>query len=453
MNAKTGSGTKQDGGRSQPQMSGRSRVLPLVLALAILAGGLPPILYWGFAARAPSLSAAEASALLRAADSLYVLVDLRSTASYAEVSIPESYPLPVSRLRSLTDAADLPQPLRDRGLILLCDSGVTSAWAALKLQALGVTDVFSVRGGLQAWIAQAAAGDQVMPVRVREPGGEIVSNPVVALPVTEQFTLVLALYSVKPLYMLLAVWLVIALRAKKAIALTALRWALIGFLVGEFACWVNFQFFIVESIALEYLHSYSMTFFIAFLTYALIEAVDSNILHYTAPSVRCTLAGFCHRCRKSGEAPCVLRRLFQLGSLSLAVLALIPLTAAPDPVSYNADVFGLVRNLMHPVAVQLYEIRFAPVAAVVLLTSAALLMAFGRQEHQDGAVFLIAAGVGHLGFAFFRLAFLSFFPEDLVRFVAWEEVTELLLVVALAYVLSVFRVELLPRRALHRLLG
>jgi rhodanese-related sulfurtransferase len=427
--------------------------LGLVLALAILAGGLPPVLGWLFVGRAPSISPAEASTLVSADDSPYVLVDVRTPSAYAEASIQESVPLPYAQIRDLADAADLPRSLLGRSLVLLCDGGVLSARAALNLRALGVSEVLSVRGGLQAWIATASTSDSLLPLRVDEQDDAPALNPVVRLPVAEQATLVLALYAVKPLYMLLAAWLVWALWPKKTIVLTALRWSLICFFVGELACWINFQFLTVESITLEYVHSFSMTFFIAFLTYALIEAVDRDLLHYTAPAARCALAGYCHRCRKSADVPCVLRRLFQLGCVSLAALSLIPLTAAPNPVSYNAGIFGLVRNLMHPVAVQLYEIRFAPAVAFLLFAAAALLLAFGRHKGENSAVVLIAAGTGHLGFAFFRLAFLSFFPGDLVRFVAWEELTELLMIAALAYALWVFRVELLPRRTLHRLLG
>jgi hypothetical protein len=86
-----------------------------------------------------------------------------------------------------------------------------------------------------------------------------------------------------------------------------------------------------------------------------------------------------------------------------------------------------------------------------LFTAAALALTLRNQAQGRWPAILIAAGVGHLGFALFRLAFLSFLPGDLVRFAFWEEVTELLIVVALAYVLGVFRLEVSPFPALRRL--
>jgi hypothetical protein len=43
--------------------------------------------------------------------------------------------------------------------------------------------------------------------------------------------------------------------------------------------------------------------------------------------------------------------------------------------------------------------------------------------------------VGYLGFYYPRLAFLTFYRDDIVWFIFWKEATELLLMAALAYLL------------------
>ncbi len=55
---------------------------------------------------------------------------------------------------------------------------------------------------------------------------------------------------------------------------------------------------------------------------------------------------------------------------------------------------------------------------------------------------LFAAALGPLGFGFLRLFLFAAFRDDLIPFVVWEEITELVFVFAVVFVLVVFRQSL-----------
>lgn len=251
-----------------------------------------------------------------------------------------------------------------------------------------------------------------------------------AIPALEQFVLVLAVYPIKLAYMLLASGATVLLWKETTRPLTALRWSMIYFLFGELACWVNILFFFEENLVLEYLHSWGMVVCLGFLVYSVLEAMDSNVFHFSAPDAKCALAGVCHKCAKFTDAPCALERFFKW-TLPLGILlAFMPLTAPVVSMSYNTEVFGFARNLSHDAMVQGYELRYAPWAGVLFIGVAWVLTLWrGRRfDVLRVAKILLAAGAGHLIFAFLRLAFFSFYREHLVWFVFWEEFTELILV-------------------------
>jgi hypothetical protein len=53
--------------------------------------------------------------------------------------------------------------------------------------------------------------------------------------------------------------------------------------------------------------------------------------------------------------------------------------------------------------------------------------------------------VGALGFGFFRVFLLQVYRDNLTWFAAWEELTELLFILAAGVVLWIFRQGLFPR--------
>jgi hypothetical protein len=107
--------------------------------------------------------------------------------------------------------------------------------------------------------------------------------------------------------------------------------------------------------------------------------------------------------------------------------------------SYNASVFGITFNYSHLAAYQMYEIRYCPVAAIVLLAGSLAALLWKKRDPVALAKVLFAAAMGPLGFSFLRLMLFAPFSDELVWFTFWEEATEMIFIAAVAYVLWVFR--------------
>lgn len=252
------------------------------------------------------------------------------------------------------------------------------------------------------------------------------------LPQIDQLIVVLAVYPIKLAYMLLAARIAALAWRQTAPGLVALRWSMIFFLIGELACWVNIVAFVEEDLLLEYVHSGGMVASLGFLIWAALEAADREVVHYSAPKARCALVGVCRSCAKASRRPCTIERLFQWGLPLLMVLTLMPLSVTIAPVAYSTQIFGVPRTLIHSAAIQWYELRYVPLASLTLMAVAWGLSLRPRRPFglSTASKILLSASLGHLGFAFLRLACFAFYRDNLVWFVFWEECTELLLIVA-----------------------
>jgi rhodanese-related sulfurtransferase len=78
-------------------------------------------------------------------------VDIRAAAQYEKAHILDARNIPLGDLDQ--HLASL-QKLQDRGILLYCDNGATSAKAVETLKARGVAGAKSLRGGLTAWRAE-----------------------------------------------------------------------------------------------------------------------------------------------------------------------------------------------------------------------------------------------------------------------------------------------------------
>ncbi|MCX6905447.1 MAG: hypothetical protein NTW03_18605 [Verrucomicrobia bacterium] len=260
-----------------------------------------------------------------------------------------------------------------------------------------------------------------------------------------QWLAVIVGFGVKPVYVVLSLVLVIWLWRQRARDLAMLRWGLIWFWFGENACTVNFLFFGGGCDFWEYLHNYGMAAGFAMITYAFLEGFDGRVIKFSPQKERCAALGLCPACHKHTDAPCGLKRLFTALIPAVAVLALIPLPAGFMLTSYNTNILGSLYNYSHLMSAQLFELRFCPALAIVLLTAAWLVLLFKRQEPVAMSKALFAAGMGPLSFGLLRLFLVFTFGNDLMWFETWEEVTELIFVVAVAVVLWVFRERLFVR--------
>lgn len=94
-----------------------------------------------------ALNAAEALRLIN--DQEAWIVDIRDGAEYRESHIPQARHIPsaslLERLSELGKAGDKP-------IIVYCRTGSASQSACAKLKKSGIADVYSLNGGLAAWL-------------------------------------------------------------------------------------------------------------------------------------------------------------------------------------------------------------------------------------------------------------------------------------------------------------
>jgi rhodanese-related sulfurtransferase len=78
-----------------------------------------------------------------------LVIDLRGKELYDAGHIGDARNVPVAELAS---QADTLKKWRDKSVITYCDSGANGATGARTLMKLGFTKVFSLQGGLNAWV-------------------------------------------------------------------------------------------------------------------------------------------------------------------------------------------------------------------------------------------------------------------------------------------------------------
>lgn len=299
------------------------------------------------------------------------------------------------------------------------------------------------------WVIGLALISGILPVLLwRGVSGWQASVPVQrALSLGEQATLVTAVFGFKLVYMILTLGLLALIWTEKSPTFQALKGFLVTFWLGEFFCWINILFFVEESLAFEYLHSLFMVICLGFLSYSLMEVLDHELLHFSDPHKRCALAGVCKECVKATPGPCLLRRLFRWMIPLFAGIAVMPLVAQPLDYSIRTQVFGLPRLLTHLLPIQWYELRFSPIAALLLMAGSWIALVWRGQTERGLTIakILLSAALGYLGFAFMRLIFAFFYREGLVWFDFWEEFTELTLLLGVLVMLWLFRPQRFAR--------
>jgi rhodanese-related sulfurtransferase len=386
---------------------------------------VPLALFWFFFSRVPGVSAAQAKALLNSTNSAAVLVDVRPAAAYSSNHVAGAVNWPFEVIASLTSTNDIPPSLQGKNLLLLCDVGFSSACATRKLRALGMSEARNVTRGLEGWLAYGDGKKSDLPFR--------------AMSSLEQWSAVTIAFLIKPIYMTLSLLLMIWIWRQRAADLTALRWGLIWFWIGENACSIDFLFFKRASDFWEFLHGYGMAVSFSFIAYAFLEGFDHRVVKFSPEKERCAALSLCRACVKYSDAPCGLKRLFTVMIPALAVLALMPLTAGFQLASYDTIIVGTAHNYYHLPSSQLLELRYCPALALILFAAAWLVLLFKRHEPVAASKVLLAAATGPLSFGMLRMFFVASFSDRLVWFDVWEEITELLSILSIGLVLWVFR--------------
>ena len=254
------------------------------------------------------------------------------------------------------------------------------------------------------------------------------SLPSRSLSLLEQQAQALAGLAVKPLYMMLSLLVILALIGQKWTAILALQWGQIAFLAGEVFCAINFYVYRHESILSEYLHSYGMAVAFAFTAFAVLEGLGMRIGNRIRSWIQ-------------DEARAWMKFILPM----LVVLCFIPILTTIQPESYAVTIFRFPYSYTRLDVYQFYERRILPVLALIAFVGAYLLLMRRGATFSFSIKMLVCAGIGALGFSFFRVALNAMFADALVWFEFWEEATELMFVGAVVFVLWRYRKILLER--------
>lgn len=428
-------------------MTHRVRNMAILASVILVLGVLPAALYRIPFGGAKAISPAAAKEMLLSRPERTALVDVRAPAEFGQGHLRGAFNWPLDDILGQASSEGLPEPLRERTLIVICPAGVRSAKAARRLRTLGAAEVFNVRDGMIAWTADAdnPIGPEFNTL-IRS-DGSTAGLPEKPSTFVEQLALVVSSFVIKPVYTLAAVILAIFLWRKKVRApdLRALGVGLAMFSVGEIGCFINYNFFDARSYSFNYLHCWGMVLAFGFTTYAIFEALDHRLIRFSQAHERCAFLPLCRQCYKTGEAACRLFRVFLFLSAAGAFLTLIPLTARPFPLSYNTRIFGTFFNFANTVPFQLFEIRYCPLAAALLFAGAGLVLLFRQRRPSALAKILFAGGAGYLGFSLFRLFLYAPYRDIAPWWFFWEEATELVFIAGVVVVLWLFREGLFPK--------
>lgn len=118
-----------------------------LIAVAFASGAM---LIWPFASGARGgaarLSTLQATRLINDSDA--VVIDIRDQADYARGHIINSKNIPDKVINERK--AEI-EKLKGKPVIVSCDGGTRAGASADKLRAMGLTEVFTLQGGLAAW--------------------------------------------------------------------------------------------------------------------------------------------------------------------------------------------------------------------------------------------------------------------------------------------------------------
>jgi hypothetical protein len=319
---------------------------------------------------------------------------------------------------------------RHSGLVLaICAIGMVVPLVLYGLAARGLA-IWGMPAG--ALTHGTAAADAALPFR--------------ASPPLEQFAIILTFFGFKFVYTIGALAIYVVLWHRDEADLAALRRSMGAFFIGEMCCFINVMAFNEHSFLLEHIHSATMVLTFGFAVYALLEGLDRRLIHFSDDG-RCAAAGLCRGCVKKGPGACGLRRVFLCMIPAMGVIAAIPLFSSFREYGYNTAILRLPHVYRHPLVHQYYELRYLPVAALVLLALCFLWLWLVERRPVPVSKAFFAAAMGAIGFSYFRFILVAAFIDNQVWFAAWEETTELLFVALVGGIALIFRHALFPVRS------
>lgn len=414
----------------------------LTIFIIILGGLVPIILYWGILGQVPTMTAGEAIHLLNQNNSGAILIDVRTEDEFNQEHVEGAKTWPLEHISAIQSPTEIPEAYRNQTLIFICDAGTMGARATQLMNSIGLADVYNVRGGMQEWAKSGAENPKLNYSHFVSPGKEPYLS-IQEMSIFDQTMQVFSGFVVKPLYMLISLFLFFILRRLKSPDMVALRWSLLIFFVGEAFCAINYLVFQDNSLHMEYLHSMGMAVAFGFAAYAILEGLDSRVLRMSPSGKTCAAIGLCGPCSKYGDVDCKGQKVYQSILVAFAIVALLPLTIDPSLSSYSSQIFGTIYHYTELAVFQFLEARYLPIITLLLLVVAFGWMAYRSEKTiPSTSRILFSAGLGALGFGLFRIVLVFTFEDQLMWAGFWEESTELLAVLFISAVLWTFRRQL-----------
>ncbi len=182
-----------------------------IITLILIGMITPPLVFWIFFMRTPSVTPEKARQILAVSKDDAVLIDVRSKAEFEKISLKDAVNIPWNTISSESRKSWGEMLRNKKHLFLLCRSGVLSALAAKKLRQSGYTQALNVQGGMDAWFNSGKRSQNVEIMRVKTPFGETDAVPRFQATLFEQAIICVAAFFLKPLYEIIALVLVMAL--------------------------------------------------------------------------------------------------------------------------------------------------------------------------------------------------------------------------------------------------
>ena len=395
----------------------------------LLAGLIVPILLGSVMyLTISSVSPEDAARRLEDPREKAILIDVRSRNEYDAFSLLKAKSLPVA---SINDRATTEVVLKGaESVFVICDTGFEGYGAVRSLQRLGYRNVQNVSGGMDAWFGSSAEIDKI----VRTEQGERPGVTSVSWSLLDQIAIVLAAFVLKPSYQIISIVIIVLLWKRTDRDLTAIKGAMLAFLIGENACAANYLFFHDHSLLMEFFHMYGMLLCFGFVTYAFMEAVDNRALHFSERERPCALVQQCGRCYKYHDVNCTLRSFFLLLIPAVAVLAAIPLSGSLAHRLYEGMVFGTESVFGQPVAFQYLEARIFPILSLFFFGIALIELLRRKEEGFGASKVWFSMGMGPLGFSLMRFFLYWGYQGKPLWADVWEEITEFLFIILLLWI-------------------
>jgi rhodanese-related sulfurtransferase len=396
--------------------------------------------FWG----TPHIYPTQAKKMIEAEKEQTVIIDVRSATEFAGRSLNGSLNIPIEQLNA-NSLRSLEQALKTKqNILVICATGRTGILATKKLQKIGYSQAKNITGGIDAWISEKI-GCSGYFCKIRQASG--LSTGIITKRFTfiEQFCITFSSFVLKTIYSLLALLLAILIWKVKSEEVSAVKWAMLAFFLGENACSINYLFFNEQSLLFEYYHCLGMMICFGFMTYALTRIVDVPLIRYTPKTEKCSLLPICKACYKYYPIPCTIRHFYMWMIPALMVIAFIPLSAPLHSYYYSGVVFGTDVLFSHTLNQQLLEIRFCPLVALIFYAISWFILLLKKEAGFKDSKTAFAIASGMLGFSLMRFFLFWTFANNPIWADSWEEFSEFIFIAGLLLVF--WKLKAIERRS------